>query len=237
MKKNSEIKKNCLLLLEDGSIFFGIGYGNRGNYLGELCFNTSITGYQEILTDPSYFNQIITFTFPHIGIVGTNKHDYESSRMFASGCIINNSITKASNFRSELDFEHWLKENKKACITGVDTRALTKKIRESGSLNGLIHFPKKKFENLNNLKKYLKSFPNMKGQDLASIVSTKKKYAFNKSLNKENNGSKKRFIAVIDFGIKKKILKLLKLTGYEVVVFPANSSINEILSHKPVGFF
>ena len=99
MKKNSD--KNCLLLLDNGIFFFGKGYGYHSDYYGELCFNTSITGYQEILTDPSYFKQIINFTFPHIGIVGTNKSDYESSKIFASACIVNNNITEPSNYRSE----------------------------------------------------------------------------------------------------------------------------------------
>ena len=106
--------KDCLLILEDGTTFYGKGYGENGDYFGELCFNTSITGYQEILTDPSYFNQLITFTFPHIGIVGTNKVDYESAKIFASACIINNDISKASNYRSQLNFDDWLKVKKKS---------------------------------------------------------------------------------------------------------------------------
>ena len=109
MKKSIKTNANdCLLLLDNGESFLGKGYGYRGDYLGEICFNTSITGYQEILTDPSYFKQIINFTFPHIGIVGSNKFDYESEKIFASACIINNDITPSSNFRSEIDFEKWL---------------------------------------------------------------------------------------------------------------------------------
>ena len=134
--------KNCILLLDDNSTFIGNGAGHFGNYFGEICFNTSITGYQEILTDPSYYNQIINFTFPHIGIVGTNIEDYESDRIFASGCIINNSLSNASNFRSEMNLENWLKINKKVCVTNIDTRKLTKKIRDSGACKALIHFPR-----------------------------------------------------------------------------------------------
>ena len=122
--------KNCVLLLDDGSFFPGKGSGCFGDFFGEICFNTSITGYQEILTDPSYFNQIINFTFPHIGVVGTNFEDYESDKIYASGCIINNPISAASNFRSKMDFESWLKLNKKVCVSNIDTRALTKKIRK-----------------------------------------------------------------------------------------------------------
>ena len=138
-------QNNCLLLLEDGSVFFGKGYGKFGDTFGEICFNTSITGYQEILSDPSYFKQIINFTFPHIGIVGTNDIDYESEKIFASGCIINNEITLPSNFRSELSFEKWMKKEGKICISKIDTRNLTKRIRDKGACNAMIHFPKKEF--------------------------------------------------------------------------------------------
>ncbi len=231
--------KDCLLILEDGTIFHGKGYGEKGDYFGELCFNTSITGYQEILTDPSYFNQLITFTFPHIGIVGTNKIDYESAKIFASACIINNDISKASNYRSQLNFDDWLKLNKKACITGVDTRTLTKKIRESGVLNAMIHFPKKNFKKVDKLLKNLKKLPKMNGQNLASLVSTNKRYLWDGNANYKINLKKlkKKFIAVIDFGIKKNILKLLESSKYKIIVFPSNSSYEEILSHQPLGFF
>ena len=104
--------KNCLLLFDNGDFILGKGAGHYGNFIGEICFNTSITGYQEILTDPSYFNQIINFTFPHIGIVGTNIEDYESDKVYASGCIINNNLTKPSNYRSEIDFNSWLKKGR-----------------------------------------------------------------------------------------------------------------------------
>ena len=166
--------KNCVLLLDDGSHFFGIGSGYFGDFLGEICFNTSITGYQEILTDPSYFNQIINFTFPHIGVVGANFEDYESDRIYASGCIINNPVSAASNFRSKMDFEKWLKINKKVCVSNIDTRALTKRIRNLGACKALIHFPENTyFENMKNLKAKLIKFPSMKNLDLASEISTK----------------------------------------------------------------
>ena len=129
MKKTSITKKdNSILILENGHYFFGKGYGHHGNFFGEICFNTSITGYQEILTDPSYYKQIINFTFPHIGIVGSNKYDKESPKIFASACIVNNDLTPASNYRSERDFSKWLKINRVACITGIDTRLLAKLI-------------------------------------------------------------------------------------------------------------
>ena len=198
--------KNCILLLDDGSFFLGKGAGSFGDALGEICFNTSITGYQEILTDPSYFNQIINFTFPHIGIVGTNLKDHESENIYASGCIINNSLTNASNYRSELDFDSWLIKNKKVCITEIDTRVLTKKIRNFGACKALIHYPKnEKFENLNDLNLKLKNYPKMNNLDLASVVSTKKVYKWSKEKKIDIGilNFKKKFIAVLDFGVKK----------------------------------
>ena len=125
-----KINGTAILVLENGKFFKGFGLGYEGSATGEVCFNTSITGYQEILTDPSYYKQIINFTFPHIGIVGSNTQDKESSKIFASACIVNNVLTPSSNFRSEVNFETWLLNNKKACITGVDTRELTKLITE-----------------------------------------------------------------------------------------------------------
>ena len=232
--------KNCILLLDDGSFFWGKGAGSFGDVLGEICFNTSITGYQEILTDPSYFNQIINFTFPHIGIVGTNLKDHESDNIYASGCIINNTLTNASNYRSELDFDSWLRKNKKVCITEVDTRVLTKKIRKFGACKALIHYPKnEKFENLNDLNLKLKNYPKMNNLDLASVVSTKKVYKWNKEKKIDIGilNFKKKFIAVLDFGVKKNILNLLDSLGYEVIVFPIDFSIQRLFSLNPIGIF
>ena len=239
MKEFQIKKKNCQLVLENGKIFNGIGYGAFGDYLGELCFNTSITGYQEILTDPSYFRQIITFTFPHIGIVGTNSGDYESIKIFATACIANNNISMASNFRSQKNFHDWLKFNDTVCVTGIDTRFLTKLIREKGSQNALIHFPKDKFISPKLLIKKLKRLPSMNNQDLASVVSTKREYQW---LRKKISISslfpfKNKFVAVIDYGIKNNILRLLESKHYHVIVFPASSSIKKILKNNPLGIF
>ena len=238
--KNFQIKKNnCQLVLDSGEIFNGIGYGSFGDYVGELCFNTSITGYQEILTDPSYFKQIITFTFPHIGIVGTNSTDHESSNIYATACIVNNNLTAASNYRSQRSLHDWLKLQKSACITGIDTRFLTKLIREKGSQNALIHFPENKFSKPRELIEKLKKVPKMDKQELASKVSTKKEYKWSqkKIPISSLHPFKNRFIAVIDYGIKSNILKLLKSSNYHVLVFPASKSIKEILSYNPLGIF
>ncbi len=238
MKKTSE--KNCLLLLDNGNYFLGKGYGFNSDYFGEICFNTSITGYQEILTDPSYFQQIINFTFPHIGIVGTNNEDYESSKIFASACIVNNNISKPSNYRSEESFQRWLFINKTACITDVDTRMLTKSIRESGVCRALIHFPKGKLENISILKKKLNNFPVMESLDLASEISTKEIYCWKNNKKIKVNISQvvsKNFIAVIDFGVKRKILKLLENMGYLIVVFPCSFSFEKLIRLNPKGIF
>ena len=238
MKKTSE--KNCLLLLDNGNYFLGKGYGFNSDYFGEICFNTSITGYQEILTDPSYFQQIINFTFPHIGIVGTNNEDYESSKIFASACIINNNISKPSNYRSEKSFQKWLFINKTACITDVDTRMLTKSIRESGVCRALIHFPKGNLQNLSILKKKLNNFPTMESLDLASEISTKEIYCLKNNNKKKVNISQvtnKNFIAVIDFGVKRNILKLLENMGYLIVVFPCSFSFEKLIKLNPKGIF
>ncbi len=240
MKKTSITKKNdSILILESGHYFFGKGYGYHGNYCGEICFNTSITGYQEILTDPSYYKQIINFTFPHIGIVGSNKYDKESPKIFASACIVNNELTPASNYRSETDFNKWLKKNRVACITGIDTRLLAKLIRDEGALRAMIHFPKKKLDKIDHLKKELSFFPSMKDQDLASQISTKKIYEWKKNKKQiiEFNNIKKKFIAVFDFGIKSNILKILNNSKFQVVVFPFNYPVQTILKKKPTGFF
>ena len=232
--------KNCILILDDGTYFLGIGAGNYGDVHGEICFNTSITGYQEILTDPSYFNQIINFTFPHIGIVGTNFKDYESDKIYASGCIINNPLTKPSNYRSELSFDSWLKKNNKVCITGIDTRILTKKIRDSGVCQALIHFPTTgKFDKLASLLHKLRDFPKMNNLDLASEVSTKKIYKWMNGKKENHNieNTKNKFIGVVDFGIKKNILNLLSSFGYELIIFPLNFSIQKLISLKPIGIF
>ncbi len=241
-KKNSiKLKRNAVLILENGGTFYGYGFGLQGTTVGEICFNTSITGYQEILTDPSYMDQIITFTFPHIGIVGTNKYDNESEKIYSSGCVVNNSITPASNFRSEIFFDLWMKKNKKTCISGIDTRSLTKIIRNEGALKSLIHYSDDAKFNLKKLKLQLKKFPSMKSQDLAKKISTKKIYKWSKNVKKTVNDisqlRNKKFIAVIDFGIKKNILNLLEKNNVDILVFPLNYDVEIILKLNPIGIF
>ena len=232
-------QNNCLLLLEDGTVFSGKGYGKFGDTFGEMCFNTSITGYQEILSDPSYYMQIINFTFPHVGIVGANNIDYESEKIFASGCIINNEITLPSNFRSEISFDKWLKKEGKICISKIDTRNLTKKIRDNGAFNAMIHFPENEFENISYLKNQLKKFPSMKNQDLATDISSKDIYSWtNSQKQKLKPGDINRdFIAVIDYGVKNNILNMLESKENQIIVFPITFPLKDIIELKPNGIF
>ena len=235
--------KDCILIFENGQYYLGKGFGAFGTTIGEVCFNTSITGYQEILTDPSYKNQIITFTFPHIGIVGTNLEDYESDQIHSSGCIINSISTHSSNHRSKLLFHKWLKKNNKICISGIDTRTVTRMIRSKGAINALISYDKKGQFNKKKLLSDLQNFPKMDNSDLATEVSTRKIYKWENGKKKYLNTTEirkikqKSFIAVIDFGIKYNILNLLHKTNYKIVVFPITFNFEEILKQEPAGIF
>ena len=240
--KHLSTPKKSILLLENGEFFYGSGVGALGTTIGEICFNTSITGYQEIMTDPSYKGQIITFTFPHIGITGVNRTDYESDKIFASGCIVNNPFSITSNFRSENSFENWLKTHNKMCITGIDTRELTQKIRDNGYFKVLISTNIEGKYSITNLKSELKNHPSLESNDMATGISTKTIFEWSNGKKKkiDNNFSnlkKSKFIAVLDFGIKANILNLLELTGYQVIVFPISFKSEKIMKLKPCGIF
>ena len=165
-----------VLVLENKTIFKGIGIGHQGIATGEVCFNTSLTGYQEIISDPSYAGQIINFTFPHIGNVGTNNEDHESDKIWTKGVIFNSEITNPSNYRSLRNLNTWLKKNKIVGITGLDTRSLTNFIRDKGAPKGTICNNKKGNFNLKKLLNNSIKWPGLKGLDLAETVTTKKKY-------------------------------------------------------------
>ena len=252
VKTNSDyIKKDNLkkihptgvLVLEDGSFFKGYGFGFEGITTGEVCFNTSITGYQEIITDPSYAGQIINFTFPHIGNVGTNKDDNESEKIWVRGLIFNTDITTPSNYRSIKHLDSWLKKNKIVGITGIDTRKLTNYIRDNGAPKGTLQFSKKKKYNIENLKKLNDKWSGLLGLDLASQVSCKKPYKWNslKTWNKEQgykkNKKKGYKIVAIDYGIKKNILRCLSDLHCKVRIVPAKTTAKKILSENPDGIF
>src|SRR6476661_810912 len=221
----------ALLVLADGTVIEGQGAGAAGIAAGEVCFNTAMTGYQEILTDPSYAGQIITFTFPHIGNVGTNDEDLESA-----------SITRPSNWRAGQHLNDWLKARGIIAITGVDTRALTALIREKGMPNAVIaHAPDGKFD-LAALKRELGAFPGMVGLDLAKDVTSGQSYSWDETEWRWNEGygheSNPRFhVVAIDYGLKRNILRELATAGCKLTVLPATATAEEVLARKPDGVF
>ena len=233
----------AILVLDNKSIFKGIGLGHKGEATGEVCFNTSITGYQEIISDPSYAGQIINFTFPHVGNVGANNEDVESDRIWTRGVIFNSEITDPSNYRSLKNLDEWLKKNKIVGITGLDTRNLTNYIRDKGAPKGTISNSKKGIFKIKKLINKSIKWPGLKGLDLAEEVSTKKAYKW-KGLKTwvKGKGFQKSFkktykIVAIDYGIKKNILRYFSDYNCEVEVVPCKYSFEKILSLKPHGIF
>ena len=220
--------KNAVLLLADGRAFKGSAFGAEGETIGEVCFNTGMTGYQEILTDPSYCKQIVTMTAPHIGNYGINTEDVESKRIQVGGFIIKEESPITSNWRSEISIGDYLKDEKIIGIQGVDTRALTSHLRDNGAMNGIISTIDM---DTASLRSKLDSVPDMKGLDLAKEVSCKNKYSWAKEQNGKYN------VAAIDYGIKHNILRLLEENNCNVTVFPANVSSSEVLGMKPHGVF
>ncbi len=237
---NHPFKKNAKLVLSNGITFSGYSFGAIGTTLGEIVFNTGMTGYQEVITDPSYFGQILTFTYPEIGNTGINLEDSESDN-FVKGLIVRNYSNNNSNWRSKSNLEEWLIDNNVVGLYGVDTRALVKILRSNGSMNGLITS-----ENidLGDCLKLISNAPDMKGLNLSKDVSTKKSYFWNdttktdfdrrQSLFKNKNQFK---IVAIDFGIKRSILNRLVSHGCKVLVLPSNSSFEDVLAHHPDGIF
>jgi carbamoyl-phosphate synthase small subunit len=240
--KNSKFTPG-VLVLENRQIFKGIGIGYEGTATGEVCFNTSITGYQEIISDPSYSGQIINFTFPHIGNVGTNNEDHESDKVWTKGVIFNSEITNPSNYRSLKNLDSWLKKNKIVGLTGLDTRSLTNFIRDKGAPKGTISNNRKGNFNLKKLINTSMKWPGLNGLDLAKDVSTKKKYNWKnfKTWTKEKGYTKNKRkifkIVAIDYGIKKNILRYFSDFKCNVVVVPCKTSAEQILKLKPDGIF
>ena len=234
---------SAILVLENKSIFKGIGLGYQGDATGEVCFNTSLTGYQEIISDPSYAGQIINFTFPHIGNVGTNNEDLESDKIWTRGVIFNSEITNPSNYRSIKNLDEWLKKNKIVGITGLDTRSLTNYIRDMGAPKGTISNNKKGNFNIKKLLNNSTKWPGLNGLDLAQEVTTKKIYKWKglKTWKKwkgfEKNKKKSLKVVAIDYGIKKNILRYFSNYDCEIVVVPCKKSADEILKLKPNGIF
>ena len=240
--KNSQINTG-VLVLENKKIFKGIGIGYQGNATGEVCFNTSLTGYQEIISDPSYAGQIINFTFPHIGNVGTNKEDYESNKIWTRGVVFNSEITSPSNYRSFLHLDAWLKKNKIVGITGLDTRSLTNFIRNKGAPKGTIAYSKTGKFNIGKLTNSTIKWSGLKNLDLAEKVTTPKDYVWEglKTWKKEagykKNNKNSFHVVAIDYGIKKNILRYFSDFNCKVTVVSCKTSAERILSLKPHGVF
>ena len=230
------------LVLSDGDFWVGKGVGSKGVIKGELCFNVSMTGYQEIMTDPSYSGQIITFAFPHIGNVGCNTEDFESQQAFCKGVVMRESITSPSNFRAKNHLKRWLESQKVVGLSEVDTRALVRNIRKKGPRSALIyHGSEGEDISIDSLWKKVKDYPTLNGQDLATSVSTLETYDWSEEVYQlgqdsyqiHKNG--KYHVIVIDFGVKKNILRCLVHNDCKVSVVSCLISIDDLLKLKPDG--
>ncbi|MTJ80660.1 MAG: glutamine-hydrolyzing carbamoyl-phosphate synthase small subunit [Telmatospirillum sp.] len=230
------------LVLADGSVLWGRGIGAAGAAVGEVVFNTAMTGYQEVLTDPSYAGQIITFTFPHIGNVGTNGQDIETTTPAARGAILRADITDPSNWRSTRHLDTWMKTNGIVGMTGIDTRALTRRIREAGAPNGTIaHAPDGVFD-LDALRGQAAAWPGLIGMDLARDVTCGQTYEWDETLWDLKSGYGRqdaavRHVVAIDYGAKRNILRCLANAGCRVTVVPATATAEDVLRHRPDGVF
>ncbi len=231
----------AILALEDGSIFKGLAIGADGLSSGEVVFNTSMTGYQEILTDPSYCQQIVTLTYPHIGNTGTNTEDEESSRTWVAGLVIRDLPLVASNFRNEKNLDDYLKDNNIVGIADIDTRRLTRILREKGSLNGCIMAGEIDEEKA---LAEAKAFPGLKGMDLAQVVTTEETYEWNSTTWELGVGHKdlapadqEFHVVAYDYGVKRNILRMLVERGCRLTVVPAKTPAAEVLAMKPDGIF
>ncbi len=242
----TETPLTARLVLDDGTVISGVGLGATGSAVGEVCFNTAITGYQEILTDPSYAGQIITFTFPHIGNIGTNNEDTENSNLAARsgvrGAVLRASITEPSNYRAAEHLDRWLKARGIVAIAGVDTRALTARIRDKGMPNGVIaHEPSATFD-IEKLKAEAKAWPGLLGLDLVPDVTSGQSYTWDETRwmwgkgfgRQENPGF---HVVAIDYGLKRNILRCLASAGCKVTVLPATATAQDVMDRKPDGVF
>ncbi len=234
------MNKPALLVLEDGTEFHGTAIGADGCSVGEVVFNTALTGYQEILSDPSYARQIVTLTYPHIGNVGTNAEDDESARVFASGLVIRDLPLLASNWRKQKTLPEYLRDNNVVAIADIDTRKLTRLLRDKGAQRGCIMAGAS--IDVEAAKKAIESFPGLQGMDLAKEVTTDEVYEWTQDVWKLGRGHSeapnlKKHVVAYDFGIKRNILRLLANRGCRVTVVPAQTPASEVLAMKPDGVF
>ena len=239
----SSNSSTSILVLDNKTVFKGIGIGYQGTTTGEVCFNTSFTGYQEIISDPSYASQIINFTFPHIGNVGTNKEDHESDKIWTKGVIFNSETTGASNYRALTDLDLWLKKNKIVGITGLDTRSLTNFIRDKGAPKGTISFSKNGNFNISKLINLTNKWNGLKNLDLSEKVTTKKNYiwpgfkTWKKGSGYLKNNTKSLNVVAIDYGIKKNILRYFSDFNCKVNIVSCKTNAEKILKLRPDGIF
>jgi carbamoyl-phosphate synthase small subunit len=242
----AEPAATAVLVLADGTVLEGIGFGAGGHAVGEVCFNTAMTGYQEILTDPSYAGQIITFTFPHIGNVGTNDEDIETVNMAATpgarGVVLRTAITAASNYRSTRHLDQWLKARGVIGLSGLDTRALTSRIRQTGMPNAVIaHAPDGRFD-LEALRQEARAWPGLVGMDLVPMVTSGQRFTWDETpwVWEKSYGRQERpefHVVALDYGIKRNILRQLAGVACKVTVVPAQTAADDIIALKPDGVF
>jgi carbamoyl-phosphate synthase small subunit len=233
-----------VVVFADGRTVWGEGFGAEGEAVGELCFNTAMTGYQEVMTDPSYAKQVIAFTFPHIGNVGANDEDVEAVEAHALGCLVRDPVTAPSNYRAGEDFAGWMRKRGRIGIAGVDTRALTKLVREEGPPTvAIAHRGNGKFD-LEKLRRMAAEWPGLEGMDLAKEVSrlqverwTGGKWAWGKGYDIGGDDPKKPHVVAVDYGSKRNIFRSLCEAGARVTVVPATATFDEIMAHEPDGFF
>ena len=230
-------KATAVIVLADGTLFWGFGIGTQTKAIGEICFNTSMSGYQEIMSDPSYAGQIITFTFPHIGNVGANIEDNESVKPAARGLIIREDITSPSNWRMNEHFNEWLKSHNLVGISGIDTRSLTRRIRDQGAPNGIIAHNQDGEFDLDALLAEVKSWSGLEGADLAKEVTCKQSYQWSESVWRSEEKDTPHKVVAVDFGAKQNILRCLVSAGCEVTVVPANTNAKDIMALNPDGVF
>ena len=233
---------NAALVLADGTVFRGRGLGATGTTVGEVCFNTSITGYQEIVTDPSYAGQIITFTFPHIGNVGANSEDIETTTPAARGVIVRADITDPSNWRATRHLDAWLRSQNLIGLSGIDTRALTRRIRDLGAPNGALGHVADGLPDTAALQREAAAWPGLEGMDLAGEVTCRQTYDWSETRWTLGRGygsleAPKHRVVAVDYGAKRNILRCLATLGCQVTVVPATATAEEILRHRPDGVF
>jgi carbamoyl-phosphate synthase small subunit len=233
-----------VLVLADGSTIWGRGFGAEGAAVGEVCFNTAMTGYQEVMTDPSYASQIVTFTFPHIGNVGANYEDVEADNPWALGCVVRQDVTESGNFRAVQTFDAWMKANGRIGLSGVDTRALTRKIREEGAPNGVIAYSAAGTFDLDDLLAQARAWPGLEGMDLAREVSCKQMFRWSgggwklgQGYSEGQEDETRPHVVAIDYGSKRNIFRNLADAGARVTVLPATATFEEVMAHKPDGLF